>query len=525
MTYNPCFHLKRKNSLTWLYDRDRPVLCFDADQALFGHGRLEPGGMEMFPRPGMHWSGGGMLKPFWANTMKVKRELRLFKAACGRRKASFRVVTRARECVLESDWRMDVTYDAGFRSYVYDVATAGTVVKRPDPANYNPHEFEYFDLYTNGMLVNNTALQFFRDGKHVPLPGPLWDWLVYDKDIDVYQCNRYWVKAPLNHLITSAQNNVRVRRDGFVGMMHNPAGNPMVQLVGDTAAVSRIDTCNWFYDLHFNHDLSFVQAPPPRGFSVSVRFRIVNFNVERSRLILEQAQVPILPKAEREAKTYPRYITRRVNRFERPISLTRGDHSKIWRPFHDHPLYGNFGLTDVRLHGDGVRHALFEKAFTNPGARCVWDRHSGRAGSSALCAATTSPAVAGWSLPLFEAPQVAPGRRYRLSVWIKTRALRGPGATMACLLDPYRHPWVLVEPNKQYERIPLFAPRRIRGTSDWQRVELVTPVLERTRYGGCFEYDLCICAIQPVLWHEGRGVSWFDDFILEPVPENGKSSP
>jgi len=52
-------------------------------------------------------------------------------------------------------------------------------------------------------------------------------------------------------------------------------------------------------------------------------------------------------------------------------------------------------------------------------------------------------------------------------------------------------------------------------------MELVTPLMENTRYSGCFEYDLCHCGIQPVLWHAGRGTSWFDDFLLEPLDASG----
>jgi len=455
MAYSPHFNLMRKDKLTWLYDRKEPVLCFDAERLVFGHGRLQPGGTELFPRPGMHWSGGGFLLPYWGNTSHRVYRLRDFKASCDRRKASFRVVSRPEKGVVESDWRMEVYYDADLCSYVYDVTSKATVFKKPDPATYNPVEFEYFDLYTTGMLVQATAYQFYRDGKHYPVPGPLWDYMVYEKDIDVYDCNRYWIKAPLNHLITSVQNNVRVRRDGYIGMMHHPAGNPMVQLVGDTATVSRIDTCNWFYDLHFNHALRFVQEPPPRGLTVTARFRIVNFDDAHSRPIMEQAQIPPLPEGEHAAKTYPRYETEGVNSFERALALDQGDHAKIWRPFHDHPLYTSYGQCDVYLHGDGVRHALYAKAFTNPRARCLWDRTYARTGAASLKVVTEASAVAGWNLPLFEAPQVAPGRRYRLSVCIKTRDLRGPGATLACFIDPYKHPWYLQERNPKQERPPL----------------------------------------------------------------------
>ncbi len=505
----------KTDGVTWLMDRAERVLCFDPDRVEFGCGRLTPGGVEMFPRPGMHWSGGGMLRPYWGNTSHRRYRLCQFQASAGRRLASFRVITRPENGVVESDWRMDVHYDSGLRSYIYDVTTTATVFKTPAPETYDPIEFEYFDLFTNGLLDNKTAYQLFEHGRHHPVPGPLWGYLVYDKDVDSYDCNRYWVKAPLNRLITAAQNNVQIKRDGWIGFMHNPAGNPMVQLLGDTAAFTRVHMCNWFYDLHFSHFLRFVKAPPARGFTAAARLRIANFDSARCRPILAGAQWLPPPAAERQAKAYPRYEERRVNSFERGISLNCADHARIWRPFHDHPLYAHFGQTDVRLHGDGLRHALFPKTFTNPRARCRWDRSLGRTGAASLQVVTAASAVAGWNLPVFEAPQVAPGRRYRLSVWIKTRALRGRGATLACFLDPYVVPWTLSERDPQRERKPLFAGHWIRGNAEWQQVELITPVMENKRYSHCFEYDLCHCAIQPILWHAGRGASWFDDFVLE----------
>jgi len=365
----------------------------------------------------------------------------------------------------------------------------------------------------------------YQGERHCPIPGPLWDYVVYDKDIDSYNCNRYWIKAPLNRFITSAQNNIRVRRDGFIGFMNHPRGNPMVQLVGDTANVSRVDMCNWFYDLHFNHVLRFVKQPPAKGFSVTARFRILNFDAAHTRPILEHAQLPAYPEIERQAKAFPRYAEHGLNSFEHSVTLDQGDHSRIWRPFHDHPVYPSFGLTDIRLFSDGMRHDLLpdtpalsrKRAATNPQARCIWDLTMGRSGTSSLKVVTTADAAAGWSLPVFEAPEALPGKRYRLSVWIKTEGLQGRGAALGCFPEAYKSPWTLRERAKKREPIPLLAEPRIRGTTDWRKVELVTPPIPNPRYSGCFEYDLRKCALQPVLWHDGRGTTWFDDFLLEPM--------
>lgn len=521
------FQIVNRKHVSCLLDGQMPVILFDRDRGLFGQGHLTPGGYEMFPRPDMHWSGGGFFRPFWGNTSGLKRRLISFRSSSTPRKAVFRVVTRPDAGVVESDWRMTVTYDAGFRSYVYDIVTTARVFRQALPGKYNPIEFEYFDLYPTGLLDNRTAFQFYREGRHCPVPGPLWSYLVYEPDLDVYDCNQWWIKAPLNRWITSAQNNVRVRRDGWIGFMHSPSGNPMVQLAGDTAVVSRVDMCNWFYDLHFNHVLRFVQEPPRKGFEVTARFRILSFDRARSAPILAQAQTPVYVAAERQSKAYPRFEESGVNSFERGVSLEVGNHARIWRPFHDHPFYTNFGVTDVRMHATGRKERLFRDfplpaggasrdVTTNPHACCLWERKLGRTGNSSLHVRTTAACIAGWNLPLFESPQLKPGRRYRLSVWIKTKALRGRGVSLGFFLDPYRN-WVLYERDPRREKLPVFADIRVKGNTDWRRVELVTPVLEAARHGKVFEYDLAMCALQPVLWHEGTGASWFDDFLIEPA--------
>ena len=513
----PKFKLSKKAKMTWLHDGEEPVVCFDPERVAFGHGRLRPGGHEMFPRPGMHWAWGGMFWPFWGYQLRNQRRILSFRALASKQKASFRLVTRAKGHVLESDWRMDITYDAELRSYVYDVTTTATVIRKARPEQYNPYEFEYFDLFVAGMLDNKTAPQLYRDGRHHPLPGPLWGYFVYDKQGDGYGSNCYRIKAPLNRWITEAQNNVHIARDGIAGFMNNPIGNPVVQLVGDTAAVSSLSLCNWFYDLHFTHVLCGVKEPPPKGFSTTVRFRIMEYDCERSHSFLESAELPAYLASEYRAKSFVRYEESGVNSFENAVTIDAPDHGRIWRPFHDHPLYVNFGITDVSFHAEGKARELFDGVTTNPNAACSWDRQCGRTGTSSLKVATTRQATAGWSLPLFEAPQLEPDRRYRLSVWIRTRGLTGKGATLAYFQDAYQSPWLLKEKDKKMERRPVFASKRVKGNSAWKKVEVITPPLELVHKGKTFEYDLCICALQPVLWHEGAGESWFDDFLLEPV--------
>jgi hypothetical protein len=276
--------------------------------------------------------------------------------------------------------------------------------------------------------------------------------------------------------------------------------------------------CNWFYDLHFCHDRQYVRNLPRQGESFTVRFRIMNYDFDHTLPILRQAELPDYPESERAAKAYPRHEENGLDSFEAGTNLEAPDHSRIWRPFHNHPLYLNFGLTDVRLHGNGRKNRLFDAVFTNPHARCRWDRQCGRTGTSSLQVVTSQAAVAGWSLPLFEAPRLVPGKRYKLTVYIRTEKLSGKGATLAYLPDAYQHPWVLSEKNRKAERRPVFASRWVTGTSPWTRVEIVTTPMTLASRGAFEEYQLCNCSLQPILWHQGRGQAWFDDFQLEELP-------
>jgi hypothetical protein len=151
-----------------------------------------------------------------------------------------------------------------------------------------------------------------------------------------------------------------------------------------------------------------------------------------------------------------------------------------------------------------------------PDNRCLWVHDCARSGTASLKAVTATHGIAGWQTPLFDRPIVKPGRRYRLSVYIRTRGLEGPGATLGYFPGQEEKSYSLSsKPDEARTARPLFAGRRVRADSDWSRVEIVTPPMEEQALGKVLDYELRSCLIQPVLWHEGKGTSWFDDFVLE----------
>lgn len=509
MCYVPQFTISESGDVTWLYDRGETVLCFDRTHVAFGHGRLAPGGFEFFPAPGTHMPGGGFLLPFWGFSVARRRNFHVveLEATATGDTARFRVVVERDGGPIRSDWRMTVGYDNELSSYFYEVETTATVITEPDPESYNPYDFEFFDLYTDGMVDYKSISRCYVDGQHAPRPGPMWDYLLY-QTAEAYDRSRHWIKAPLNRFVTSAQNNILVKRDGYIGFCDHPDGNPMVQLLGDTAATARMGLCNYFYDLHFQSDLCRVLRPPAKGFRATAHFRLVNFGPEKTREVLAQATLPGYSPDEYEAKRFPMLIEGGLNSFEEGVTIDAPDHSKIWRPFHGSLLDYDPGMTDVRQHNDET-------------TQCLWDRGCGRTGTSSLHVTTTENAIGGWHLPFFERPLLTPGRRYRLSVHIRTEGMSGKGATLGYMLGLDQILRLQNEGDDDSGLRPVFADPWISGDSDWTEVSLVTPIVEDIRLTQVLEQEFFECLIHPVLWHEGSGRTWFDDFRIEPQPGTG----
>lgn len=505
MPYKTDFQVSRGNGKTCLTDNGVPVLYFDPEIVRFCGCCLRPGGPEMFGRRQSDFYTGGWFVPFWGGSHfgGDGRNAVSFKMQAERDTAAIELVSISSRGVLETDWRMTISYDADLKSYVYLVDTTATVYRDPDPDTYKKNEFEYFDLFPTGLIDQTTTPLVVNKADNTPiaLPGPRWDYLVYERDNDVYSPAHYSViKAPLNRLITSAQNNIRLKRNGLIGFMDHPDGNPMIQLLGDTAAVSRMDTCNWYYDLHLNHVLKFVEQPPRKGDRVNARFKLMNYDDENSRQLLEQAVSPAYNTVERAAKAFPRVEISGINSFEQGVSIDKPDHSKIWRPFRGHPADYDFGLSDV-------------DAYDTPDCQCVWDRQTGHTGTASLHVRTLQPCVAGWGNHGFEAFRAEPGARYRLTVHVRTRGLCGRGAAFGVYAGPYGDYFKAAQSGRKLEY--RFCARWIKDNTDWTRLEIVTPPVT-AKLGEDPDGNIHqSCHLQIVFWHEGQGESWFDDLAVE----------
>jgi len=125
--------------------------------------------------------------------------------------------------------------------------------------------------------------------------------------------------------------------------------------------------------------------------------------------------------------------------------------------------------------------------------------------------------------PALRRAPVRAGRRHRLSVYVRSDDLDGPGAKLGCFLGGEEKSCALCR-ERLNDTLDLEAARRVgptfgaawvRARSDWMKIELIMRPTEERPAGTILGYELGVCLLQPVLWHEGRGASWFDDFVME----------
>jgi len=231
---------------------------------------------------------------------------------------------------------------------------------------------------------------------------------------------------------------------GFVGFVSEPDVNPFVEIVHSDPRTTLV-TCSVWYDQH-------VKAVPPErkgsdGFyHVSATYRFLSLPLPVAKE-LEDAARTMLPASERAGPMGFRQGV--VNDFETTVPAGTLFNGCIWGHSAKHDgMIGRSGTHSLRLHGNETAQPV----------------HGG---------------------PLLH---VEAGRRYRLSVWARTRGVTGKGAYLRL--------------RKQEDAPDARQSRRLTGDTDWTRLEIVfTPAP-----GEPFAV--------PGLVVEGPGKAWFDDMEL-----------
>jgi hypothetical protein len=144
---------------------------------------------------------------------------------------------------------------------------------------------------------------------------------------------------------------------------------------------------------------------------------------------------------------------------------------------------------------------------TMAGAGCEWCRDEGRHDSNSLKIDKTSSDAAEW-LYQWEGDggfteTWSKGKRFRVSVWVKTKDVVGRGASLAVRWGVYNHA----------ERFPYLSSQRVVGTvGEWTKleIEIEGPPPEPSAHTPGSGTQ-----IQIILRQDGSGTTWFDDILVE----------
>lgn len=346
---------------------------------------------------------------------------------------------------------LTVTYDAALDSYVYDFRDRAVVNYPETLGKGGAVNFEYCDPWLYGSPAPAQKFPGMWKGRYTKF---------------AYEAKDGGITAiPHNHFSSSLKGGIVLKKDGVFAATYEPDGCPAIQLLDDTSDKTHISICPWGYDIHMglSADLAALYAP------LTTHFRFFRLPDARARSMHDAAVVPALKPTDLDgAKELPMY--ERASSFETGIRIAE-------------PHQGD---TDP----------WFWVPQDEKGA--VWDRASGRTGSSSLKIAKDTPGIATWysmceGQGYFTEPWM-PCKGYEITVWVKTDGASGPGASIgACYHVPNIPPaWALSR------------SERVTGTKGWTKLTLrMGPPPEKAS----------IMSIHLQL--AGKGTCWFDDLDVK----------
>lgn len=235
---------------------------------------------------------------------------------------------------------------------------------------------------------------------------------------------------------------------GYYGYLGKNPLNPIVFFHNPTDASLKgyAGLCHWAHDIHFRYRPYTSGHVMPAGTRHEARYRVVGFDAARSaKLLASSAMHPFFVEKEQ----YPIYVSG-VNTFQASQSRSEPQREYEWRGGDWDQMIGHGDQRSMRLTGG------------QPGK----DRSVVDLGGSA-----------------FSEP-IRPGL-YTITAWVKTKDVQGDGATIGVQL---------IYPDDK----PIYCPRRIQGTSEWQQLKLTANLPQRA-------------AVRVILEAGAKGTAWFDD--------------
>ncbi|NQU76298.1 MAG: hypothetical protein HQ546_08315 [Planctomycetes bacterium] len=397
--------------------------------------------------------------------------------------------------VLGHETQIDISWSPRWHSYVYQFQTRVSVGEGGDWRTFDDGWYdgmEYLDLYPAGVFNEGWSRPEPWDN---PNPIQMRPWGAKERyRACLYQdASGQWRKFPLNHLVGRWCNRLKLGGDGLFAFVNEPAGNPVVQLLGSTRRDSMVSICHHMYDVHF------VLPGPmwvPQGAQASAGYRLFSVDEQTASSWQRKAQPMEVNDWDRWRLGLPAYEPPgKISTFDRAIRLDGYDSAFHWMPTNAAGWYG------------------YEIPIDREDVKFTWSPRQGRDGKGAVAVWACQGGTWGW-VSTMHPQQVKPNTRYSLSAWIKTRDLRGRGATVGITgtmpigRKTYRN----------HENV-LYCPRRIKGTSDWVRIEFNLPKFADNsgtdRNGYFYRHNV----VQIWLIQDGTGTTWFDDVLLSPVKE------
>jgi hypothetical protein len=228
------------------------------------------------------------------------------------------------------------------------------------------------------------------------------------------------------------------------------------------------------------------------------RYRLLAVDAKTARAWQKQAQGVEPGNYDRWRLALPVYAPPgEVSTFDRVIRPDRYDDAFHWQPT------------------DAAGYEGFEIPFDRVGVKYAHAPRQGRDGKGAVMV-WADGGRHGWVSNVHPI-QVMPNCRYRLSAWVRTLDLAGAGATIGITgtmpIGGRKYP--------DHHRI-LLSPRRIKGAADWTKLTFDLPRFGdnsgTSDQGYFYRYNV----VRLWLLQDGRGTTWFDDVLLEPIGGRSK---
>jgi len=451
----------------WIYDHEEPIACLEhrtldqPEQELLYFGDVpRPINLRYLKlRPGGRPLISGV-QLYWklkAGKVITSQLVRCDVESQDGEELCLIVVTRDAHGVATSTRTLTLSYDPERGSYVYRFDCDLDIHHPHTLGGAERFEFEYCDPW------------------YVDLPAPsqafegMWPERPYTHFVGEMADGSVW-KMPLNHQASLVMQPLGgLRPDGLFLPAFEPGHNVAFEYVGDTGPRTRVGVCHWGYDIHCLGHYTRAELERP----LRETFRILLCDDDRAQVLLASGgEVPEL--SYRGHTELPAY--------EREGSFARGVVLNQPSP----------GPTDP---------FLWEPEVANE-SEASWCHDEGHSDDHCLKISKAGDGPACWVM-LYEGQGSFCGYwptagSWRLRCWIRTEDVRGE-SYLGVSWNFFHKPIVW----------PLHTSERLRGTNDWTVVEVV---LDGPPPAGVSDLNVR-------LQQDGSGTTWFDDLVVEHLPE------